>query len=265
MAIIAHHRNLIIQASLHKFSFVVKDTQTQEIVFFASEAIDTKMPLEEQLDKIYLRYEQLSMPYDDVLVFHDNCLNTFVPHAYFDEQHLGHYLQYNTKVFATDYFDYDQVGDYDFNNVFIPYVSINNYLLDKYETFTYKNINTPLVRRLLKKSEQVNEIQVYAFIKRDHFELVVAQTGKLILFNSFTFQNAQDFIYYILFTYEQLGLDPEIVPLQLLGRVDKEDALYEAAFTYIRFISIIEEQARVHADLLLHHLVPKQHYILFHS
>ena len=262
---IEHHKKLIIPASLSKFSFVIKDTLSNEIIFFASEAIDLKTSLEEQLDQFFLRYKQLTAAYDEILVYHDNCLNTFVPHAYFDEQHLGHYLQYNTKVFSTDYFDYDQVGDYDFNNVFIPYVSINNYLLDKYTSFTYKNINTPLVDCLLQKSTQEEGVQVYAFIKKDHFELVLANNGKLILFNSFTFQNAQDFIYYILFTYEQLQLDPESVPLHLLGRVDKRDALYEEAYTYIRFVTIIEDKAAIHEDLLLHHLVPKQHYILFHS
>lgn len=87
----------------------------------------------------------------------------------------------------------------------------------------------------------------------------------MIFFNSFQYQTAQDFIYYILFTYEQLELNTESNPLYLIGRVDTDDSYYEQAYTYIREVNVVDNNFFISDDLLLHHQVPKQYYILFHS
>lgn len=259
------YSKLIIQASLQKFSFVVKDNLSHEITFFASEAITNNKPIEEQLDAIFTKYPLLIDQYAEVVILHDSTLNAFVPQPIFKEENMGAYLQYNTKVFATDFFAYDELSMYEMNNVYIPYLSINNFLLDKFGTFTYQNIHTELVSQLLNLSKATGETQVYAYIQKDHFEIIVAKTGKLVLFNSFQFNTEQDFIYYILFTYEQLQLDPESHCLTLIGRIDNESELYQQAYTYIRNVALLETKTFINVDLHLHHQVPKHHYILFHS
>ena len=255
---------LIIQVSLQKFTFIVQDIESKQIHHFASEGLNQNRTIEDQLQSLFAKHEMLTSSFEDILVLHDSNLNTFVPTALFDEQALGSYLQYNTKVFSTDFFAFDELIDKNINNVYIPYVQINNFLLDRLGAFTYQNINTALVDYILDLSRKHSEIEVYAHVQKDHFELIVAQEGNLILFNSFLYHTAQDFIYYLLFVYEQLKLDPELVPLKLLSRVEKEDSLFEQAYTYIRHIEILEEQALVAPSLLLHYQVPKQHYILFH-
>jgi hypothetical protein len=49
------------------------------------------------------------MNYDEVLIIHNNNLSTLVPTT-FDENYLGSYLQYNTKVFETDFFAFDTLS-----------------------------------------------------------------------------------------------------------------------------------------------------------
>lgn len=257
-------QKLIIQVSLQKFTFIIQEIESKQIHHFASEGLNQNRTIEDQLQSLFAKHEILTSSFEDILVLHDSNLNTFVPTALFDEQALGSYLQYNTKVFSTDFFAFDELTDKKINNVYIPYVQINNFLLDRLGAFTYQNINTALVDYLLDLSAQHSEIEVYAHVQKDHFELIVAQEGHLILFNSFLYHTAQDFIYYLLFVYEQLKLDPELVPLKLLSRIEKEDSLFEQTYTYIRHIEILEEQALVAPSLLLHYQVPKQHYILFH-
>ena len=255
---------LIIQVSLQKFTFIIQEIESKQIHHFASEGFNQNRPIEDQLHSLFAKHEILSTPFEDILVLHDSNLNTFVPTALFDEQALGSYLQYNTKVFSTDFFAFDELSAKNINNVYIPYVQINNVLLDQLGAFTYQHINTALVDRILDLSANNKEIEVYAYVQKDHFELIVAQEGQLILFNSFLYNTAQDFIYYLLFVYEQLKLDAETVPLKLLSRIEKDDSLFEQAYTYIRHVEILEEQATIAPSLLLHYQVPKQYYILFH-
>jgi Protein of unknown function (DUF3822) len=67
----------------------------------------------------------------------------------------------------------------------------------------------------------------------------VVENQKLLLFNSFDYQTKEDFIYYILFTAEQLQLNPETFKLQLLGEISEESDLFKIAFKYIRNVSLM--------------------------
>jgi hypothetical protein len=62
----------------------------------------------------------------------------------FDENYLGLFAKY-TKVFETDFFAFDSLSNYDINVVYIPYVNMNNFFIDKFGTFDYKHANSILI------------------------------------------------------------------------------------------------------------------------
>ena len=61
------------------------------------------------------------------------------------------------------------------NNVYVPFVNINNFLLDQYETFEYQNTNSILVKQLLDLSKNKEEKQVFVHLQKEHFEIVVVK------------------------------------------------------------------------------------------
>lgn len=255
---------LIIQVSLQNLSFCVKNQATDEITYFKSLPINSLASLENQLETIFNKNEMLQVTYDDVLVLHDNNLNTFVPEAFFDEQNLGSYLQYNTKVFATDFFTFDDLEPQKMKNVYVPNVAFNNFFIDQFGEFTYKHINTALVEYVLKEANDLPEIKVHCHVSKDHFELIIIQNRKLLLFNSFEIQTPEDFIYYILFTYEQLKLNPEEIPLNLFGRIEKNDPNYEMVYNYIRYVNISKPKDKENSlDTEINNL--QSNFILIHS
>ncbi|MHC5202401.1 DUF3822 family protein [Myroides sp. LJL119] len=256
---------LLMQVSSSKFSFVTKNILTHEVTYFGSEAITNQKSIEDQLQSIFEKYSQLSWEFNEIVIYHDNPLNTFVPQELFDQDNLSAYLQYNTKVFASDFFDHDYIESLNIHNVYLPYTNLNNFFLDKFGSFTYKNINTELVDILVCKTQDTEQICAFSFLNKDRFELIIAQKGGLLFFNSFIYSNATDFIYYILFTLEQLAIDPQNVQLNLMGRIDYNDSIYKLCYEFIKNTNIISDHAFISADLPLHHQVPKQHYILFHS
>lgn len=260
-----HTHQLLLQVSPQRFSFIVKEISSGKVCNFASEALSNNELTEEQLDKIFLRYPELLEKYSEILVLHDNSFNTFVPQAYFNEDDLGVYLQYNIKVFSTDFFAFDELPQLEMNNVYVPYVNINNYLIDKFGAFTYQNINTGLVDFVLNKSTSNSETEVFVHVQKEHFEIIAAQNGKLMLFNSFEYATEQDFIYYILFVFEQLQLNPENTKLNLLGQINENDKLFKQAYTFIRNVNLVESNPICADNLFLHHQVFKHHHILFHS
>lgn len=262
-----NYRKLIIRAGLEGFSFAVKDTLNNQILSF--ETVDFSgyprtHKVEEHYWKAFLEYRELTKIYDEVVVLHDNSLNTFVPSALFDEAYAGSYLQYNTKVFESDFFTFDSIESPEIKNVYVPYVNINNFLIDQFGPFEYRHVSTVLVSRLLDLSKNVDEKQVFVHFENKCFQIVVVQNRKLLLFNSFEFQNAADFIYYLLFTAEQLNLNPESFRLQLLGAIIEDSELLRIAYKYVRYVSLLETTALTFQNDFSHDQ-NLQHFILLQS
>jgi hypothetical protein len=237
------YKKLVIQVRLNGFSYCCFDTLNHSVLFL-KEIDFAKFPraskVEDHYWKAFVDNHELTKNYDEVLVIHDNNLNTFVPKPLFDEAYVGSYLQYNTKVFETDFFEFDDIANHEMNNVYIPYVNINNFLIDQFGPFTYKNSNSILVARLLELSKNIDSKRVFVHFSKTKFEIVVVQNQKLILFNSFEYTTKEDFLYYLLFTAEQLNLNPETFKLQLLGDISEDSEYFKMAYTYVRNVALAD-------------------------
>jgi len=172
-------QKLYLQVSLHDFSYCVKNQVNNQVVQFKSFPLDPYKTIEQQLDLFFDKEEMLQSGYDDVLVLHDNNLNTFVPTALFDETALGSYLQYNIKVFPTDYFDYDSMPQLQMENIYVPYVVFNNYFIDKFGGFDFQHIHTSLLQHFISKSAMNGNREFFVHVAEKHFEIVIIQDKKL--------------------------------------------------------------------------------------
>lgn len=258
------YKKLSIQVSLSGLSFCVFDLLSNTIINTMSITFEKTKVIEEQLWRTFVDYPILTKSFDEVMVIHDNNLNTFVPSSLFDPHFIASYLQYNTKVFETDFFTHDIIFPYEMNNVYVPFVNINNFLLDQYDTFEYQNANSILVKQLLNLSKNKEEKQVFVHLQQAHFEIVVVKNQQLLLFNSFQYQTAEDFIYYVLFTCEQLQLNPEIISVQLLGNCTEEDPFFKIVYKYIRNCQLLDVSNKA-AILNVSAAELRKHFILYHS
>lgn len=237
------YQKLTIQVSLTGMSFCTTDTLQNKVTALDSVAFDISNPtfrIEDALLHTLQENPFFKNGFDEVLVLYDNNLSTFVPDPLFDEHYLGSYLQYNTKVFETDSFDFDTLTIAPMHNVFVPYANINNILIDHFGNFTYKHVATVLVSRLLERSKNNDEKKMFVHMAGHHFEIVVVQNQHLLLYNSFEYKTPEDLIYYLLFTAEQLNLNPETFKLEFLGSISEEDEYFKIAYKYIRNVSILE-------------------------
>jgi hypothetical protein len=238
-----NYKKLSLQVGLNGLSFCCFDTLNWEVTAITKYPFDKYKAVEDQLWRAFVNHPELMGQYDEIVVLHDNSFNTFVPNALFDEKYLGSYLQYNTKVFETDFFAFDTIGSYEMKNVYVPLMNVNNFLIDRYGPFEYKNINSILVSKLLDASRNIEDKQVFVHIQQNHFEIVVVQNQKLLLYNSFEYSTTEDFLYYLLFTMEQLFLNPETVKVWLLGAVDTDSPYFDIAYKYIRNVALFEPVA----------------------
>ncbi|UGS20000.1 DUF3822 family protein [Flavobacterium cyclinae] len=258
------YKKLSIQVSLSGLSFCVFDLLSHKIVNSMAIEFEKHKVLEEQLWKAFIEFPILTKSFDEIMVVHDNNLNTFVPTSLFDVHFLASYLQYNTKVFETDFFTHDVIFPYEMNNVYVPFVNINNFLLDQFDTFEYQNSNSILVKQLLDLSKNNDEKQVFVHLQKEHFEIVIVKNQQLLFYNSFHYQTPEDFIYYLLFTCEQLQLNPETISVQLLGNCSEQDNFFKIAYKYIRNCNLLDV-SNTSAVLDVSSSDLRNHFILYHS
>ena len=237
-------QKLYIQVSLQNFSYCVKNQVNNQVIQFKSFVLDPYKTIEQQLDVFFDKEEALQTSFNDVMVLHDNNLNTFVPTALFDEAALGSYLQYNTKVFPTDYFDFDSLTQQQMKNIYVPYVAFNNYFINK-------SVNN-------------DSVEFFVHVAENHFEIVLLQNKKLLFFNSYEYQTQEDFIYYILFVFEQLQLNTQTQNVKLYGNITPESDLYQIAYKFIRNVEVANLQT-IAQTLSVTNEQLQQHYILLHA
>src|SRR6478752_2792650 len=238
-----NYKKLTLKVGLDGFSFCIFDTlshHAEEVKSIDFSDYPKNLKTEDYYEKAFSENEALSRKYDEVLVLHDNNLNTFVPKALFNENDLGSYLQYNNKVFESDFFAFDELANQEMNNVYIPYVNINNFLLDRFESFNYKHANSILVSKLLHLSKNIEEKLFFVHVQSHKFEIIAVENQQLLLFNSFEYKTEGDFIYYLLFVAEQLNLNPEYFKLYFLGEITEESELYKIAYKYVRNVDLLD-------------------------
>jgi hypothetical protein len=260
------YKNLVLQISLTDVSFCIKDTLRNRIENYQNIPIPNVTnpnQIEEALLKIFNQNEQLNTTFDEVTVFHNNNLLTFVPAVLFDPQYLSSYLQYNTKVFESDFFTYDHISNYEMNTVYIPYVNINNMLIDRFGSFNYKHAFTILVEKVLDFSKNIEESQLFVHCQSDNFQIIAIKNQQLLLFNTFDYKTPEDFIYYLLFTAEQLHLNPETLQLKLFGTVYIDSDLYKIAYKYIRNVSLFFDNNNLENGISQRDYL--QNFILIHA
>mgnify|MGYP003669736232 CR=1 FL=1 len=234
-------RKLSIQFSLDGFSFCATNHKN-EIYCFSSYQFENEVNSPElildHIKEIFNKDKVLQDDFESVSVIHQNSLNAFVPNVYFNEKELKNYLKFSVKTIATDLIVYDDLESYDYKNVYIPYVNINNFLFQSFGQFEYKHHGSILIEKLLLYSS--SEDRFFVNINLNTINIVFIEDKKLVFYNSFDVETKEDFIYYILFVLEQLMLNPEEIKLTLLGEIEVDSDFYETAYTYIRNVSFLE-------------------------
>ena len=236
-------KELSIQISLSGLSFCILNRSASEVEYLKRIDFKSKLVPETvlvELQSVIANETLLSQPFENVLVLFQNELSNLVPEALFDENNAADYLKFSSKIMKNDFISHDKIEINNSINVFVPYMNINNYLFEVYGEFEYKHASTIFLERILNEEKDSSSDKMYINVESFHFEMAVVKKGQLQLYNTFEYFTKEDFIYFVLFSVEQLKLDPENLTVKLSGKIMKYDALYRLLYTYIKYVEFDE-------------------------
>ncbi|WP_299116502.1 DUF3822 family protein [uncultured Winogradskyella sp.] len=236
-------KDLSIQVNLSGLSFcILNRSENNKIEYSNAITFGEKLTPFQTLNRLKEELASNTIFSDDfnnIKIIHHNELSTLVPESLYDEPNNAEYLKFNSKILKTDFIASDKIESLDSVNVYVPYVNINNYIFDTFGVFTYTHASSVFIDaiNLINDNE---EKCVYINIEGNTMQVVVNSSNAFDFYNYFEFTSPEDFIYYILFTFEQLQLNPEKTHVKLSGTVDEDDDLFKIAYKYIRHVSLVD-------------------------
>jgi hypothetical protein len=238
-----YQKEISIQFSLDGFSFCICNSINKELQHFTAYTFESSIATPElllsKIEELFNQNSILNQEFENITIIHQNNLSTLVPSTLFKEEELKLYLDYNIKTLSNDFIAFDNLSQLEIKNVYIPYININNFFFQKFGEFEYKHHSTVLIDKLILHAKNNIEKQFFVNVTASNFDIVVIENSKLLFYNSFSFNTKEDFIYYILFTAEQLKLNPEDFLLSFIGDIEKDSEIYQITYQYVRNVSFI--------------------------
>ena len=122
------------------------------------------------------------------------------------------------------------------------------------------------VESLVKEfSERIQGTRAFVNVKNNSYELTIINDTKLIFHNYFNFNTKEDFLYFILFTFEQLKIDNETIPLYFMGLIEEKSVIVELCSRYIRNIRFFNRNNNYNYINELDSIPYYYYYILYSS
>lgn len=230
----AYFKELSIQINLDGLSFCIFNPVLNYVESIYNFPINfnykSKQDIEKEIYTILESEEDLRQDFNNIKVFHNTPIFTFIPQAlFFGKKNAIEYLKYSIDVSSLkeSFVEYDRIVPIDTVNAYVPDIFINSILIGYYGAFEYQHFTSSLLRMLLKHyASHAYEI-MYVYVEQTSFYFVVFRDKKLYYFNRFDYQTIDDFMYYILFSIEQLNINSERVPLYFIGDVKINKAISE--------------------------------------
>ncbi len=191
-----------------------------------------------------------------------NNLSTLVPKAVFEESSKKDYLKFNTLLEGDEFILTDDLKVLDAKNIFALPLCLKGKLDYAFSDIRYHHFSSILIEVLLRQHKNQAK-KVIVHLQDSHFQMVVLEGKHLLFYNTFDHHSPEDFIYYVLFVFEQLHLNPEKTDLQLIGEVEKNSAIHLITQKYIRQIQFGERGDQADFSYQLQALPKHSYFTLF--
>ncbi|MCK9421201.1 MAG: DUF3822 family protein [Bacteroidales bacterium] len=179
----------------------------------------------------------LKNQYKTIKIAYEGKKSTLIPSLLYDVKEREHYLQFGFSNSLEEKTFSDHLVPLDIQHVFTIPVAIFNSIKVHYPSVNIVHFSSVVIKSIwINYKNRINTARVFLHIRENRFDLMIFDGRQMSYFNSFPFQNGEDICYYLIFVIEQLNHNPEIMPLVLLGNIEKSAPDFELLYKYIRNI-----------------------------
>ena len=217
-------------------SYLISDVDNKTIVDLSSYDFVDHSP-EEELHHFVQKYlnekKIVEQSFSDVRVCFVNNLSSFVPLPLFDKNKKATYLENHADIRKQDYVSFDDILSSQIANVYIPYVNVNNMLLESFGKFSYVHCSSLLLEILSIESNENTQPLWFVHIQYDLAYYFLLVNGKLQFYNAFNWNDEKDVLYYTMAVAKNNSLALEQTTLLMSGQIKGGDKTHQLLSKYI--------------------------------
>ena len=230
--------NLTLSVGLNSISLSVFDLASGELIKFDKSNFNNPLSIDRMLNELkdILNKNELDFKkFENIKLLQQNNLSVLVPGELYSEKQKRTYLKYNTQIRNDDFIAVDNLNNLKIKNIYIPYININNYLVDLFKNIEYFHYDTELLNKLyeIRRNEEF-----FVHVDNRQIKIIVFEKDKLNFFNSYEIDNSSDIIYYVLLVLKEKKLN-----------VDKTEIIYIYDYEYDDLSNISDKFFRNHKIL----------------
>ena len=231
--------DLSILLGVDRLSYLVSDERDNALLlkdYRLSESAITDAELKPALQEVLLADADLKLAYRRTKIALISQYATLIPDRFYQPDKQTTYLASAVPDTAMGTLADDLLRQLGVRNVYTyaPFLSdmLGRYFRKPEIVHSY----TPLLLSLRQAFEHQQGKRLYVNVREHIVQIVFMDGDELILCNSYPYQSAEDFIYYVLLVMEQFRLKPESVPVTLSGLLVLESEVYRLLYRYIRHL-----------------------------
>ena len=154
------------------------------------------------------------------------------------------YLKYNAKLLKNDFSANDKIEEIEAINIYIPFVNVNNYLIEKFGAFNYYHYSTILIKKLIKIANH-KKTSFFVNLQLNSIQILIFKNKKLQLYNNFEIKEKEDIIYFLLLSIEQNKIDNKKTKISLHGIIKNDTyLLLEKFISNLEIIDLFKKKAK---------------------
>lgn len=241
--------NLFLQLSNNLFRVCVTDAQRNRCLLveeYKFETIHFPERLIALLEKLYDEHHVLKAGYwKSIKLAVKGMSFSLIPNSLFDKNYLKEYLSLNSTMNSEPepaFYYYNQKST-DAVNIFSADKKIIHWFTKMYPSKNLQLIHhtAPLIEGVMINSLDNADRNLYLHVEQNYLTVLVKKNKTLEYCNTFYFSTSEDFIYYVLFVFEQLNLNQEQTTVTVWGEIAADSLTYLKLLKYIRYVSFGEK------------------------
>jgi len=264
-------KNLILtlQVDVAGFSYCISEEERNRHLAIESYRFDEPgnpdllcQELSRKLDNI----ENIKRRFQHVHLLFETPKHTLLPVSLFKEQSAIEILSFHHTLKSDEVVLSEKMPNLDAFSIMAVPKCLREMVRSRYVNGKLLHVSYVLIESLLMihKNLEVSD-QVFVNVRKGNIDLICIEGRDLKFSNSFSYKTPEDFIYFVLYAFEQLKFNPETTQLIFLGEIERNHENFEIAQKYIRNIRFMERNDHFKYSYVFDDLAPQAFFTLFNS
>lgn len=238
------HYSLSILVGKHDFQFCVSDARDNRCLLLEDYTFEDTLSghrLSDSLYRLFESHELLMAGYwKSIKLAVKNQKFTLIPSVLFSSDNLQDYLHMSTEVDKdSDSFYYYKHIRSEMVMVFAAEKNFIERIRSIYPTRSLQVLHqgSALIEGIQSHKDFTHNRDMYIYLGRTYFNIVVTENNRLLYYNRFAFQNSQDIIKYTMMVMQEMKLDQHSSKVLVWGNIKVNSEHFRQLYRYIRNIS----------------------------